>query len=453
MDDDELARLQRRLERERLARKEAERLLEDKARELHLANRKLLLTLDSLEKTVQDRTHELRQALERAEAANRAKNLFLATVSHEIRTPMHGILGMAEVLQHTPLNEEQQQHLCTLQSSANGLLALINDLLDFAKMEAGRLEMVREPFILNEVISGVLQLFLPTSQQKGILLSSKLDLQPRLEVLGDAVRLRQILLNLVVNALKFTEHGKVCIKASVTYQSSLHLGLRIEVSDTGIGIAPELKARLFKPFVQADSSTSRRYGGTGLGLAICQQIVQLFGGEIGCDSTEGEGSLFWFEIPLSLPQPHGSSTTTVTPVQPAKVNNRSLTVLVADDNPVNQQVAMLLLSVLGHKVSIANNGEEAVAAVMIQPFDLVLMDLHMPNMDGFEATQAIRSKGGAVARVPIIALTADTVQGIEERCLQSGMNGFVTKPFTKEKIQQMLTSLAAERQPRAPTEA
>jgi signal transduction histidine kinase/ActR/RegA family two-component response regulator len=429
---DEITRLKQQLERETRARKDAERQLEEKRRELFLANRKEMHAFDNLEKLIQQRTQELSKAVERAEAANHVRNGFLATVSHEIRFPLSNVLGVIDDLLAGMLNEEQTQQLTIIQSSLQELLSLLNDLLDFSRMESGSLTLAQEPFRLADVFSGTLQLFIPTAQRKGIMLSSKYDLPKRLMVQGDEARLRQVLLNLLANALKFTEQGKISLKARLTYQSTAHVGLRVEIADTGIGLPEEVRAHLFKSLHDPATPVPRP---GGLGLAMCAQIVHLFGGEIGCRSEPGKGSVFWFEVPFSL-------ATTASPAASSQppVPTTALHILIVEDNPINQKVATLLFSTLGQNVSVASNGLEALAALQTQSFDLVLLDLYMPQMNGFDTIHAIRSLDSMIARIPIIVLTTDVSDETLERCLDCGVNGFLSKPFTREKAELLLES-------------
>jgi len=429
------------------ARKAGEQILKDNAQELEQKN------------------EELEKALTAAREAARMKSRFLANMSHELRTPMNGVLGMTDFLLGTGLNPEQQEYAESIKRSADSLLVLIDEILDLSRIEAGKLRLDRVDFSLESAIAEITSMFALQARAKGLEFISTIGPGlPELAV-GDPARLRQILTNLLGNAIKFTERGQVGLKAEIVSRSGDAIQLKFTVHDSGIGIPPGEQARLFDSFTQGDESSTRQYGGTGLGLAISKQLVELLGGEIGLDSEPGKGSRFWFTATFGkstaaerskvegrirpTPAAHlsvaKSQTGTaqraeapaLTPRQGSPLI-RSMRILLAEDNEINQRITLRLLQKLGLAADAVVNGRQAVEALEKRQYDLVLMDCQMPDMDGYEATAVIRSREGQSRHQTICALTANAMDGDRERCLAAGMDDYISKPVGLEKLRDAL---------------
>jgi signal transduction histidine kinase/HPt (histidine-containing phosphotransfer) domain-containing protein len=445
-----------------LQRDDAYRSLRDSQRQLLDTNLKIGTANEGLAREIEIRQQAERRAAgarEEAERANRTKSEFLAAMSHEIRTPMNGIMGMNDLLSQTELTEKQRNYVRTIKDCADDLMALLNDILDISKLEAGKIDLEYAAFNLEEIIHRIVELLAPRTAAKGLKLEVTIATDVPTDLIGDSTRVRQILLNLIGNAIKFTDHGSITVGVSLLERSKEGVHLRLEVVDTGIGIDDSATDKLFEKFHQADVSITRRFGGSGLGLAISKQLVELMNGQIGVDSRAGAGSTFWFEILFQVgdsttnvafdgstakPSPTrmvkhkagkvpgiAASSTSATRAVHSNVQNfeSAKRILVVEDNRVNQAVAKGILENAGFIVDIAENGEAAVGAVEAGNYDLVLMDSQMPVLDGLEATRRIRRLIGPKANVPIVATTADAMSGSRERYLEAGMTDYISKPI------------------------
>jgi PAS domain S-box-containing protein len=384
----------------------------------------------------------LREAKAAAEAASEAKGRFLANISHELRTPMNAILGMVDLALQKTSEATARDFLSTARESADLLLALLNDLLDSAKIESGKLELESAPFSLRRVLDQTTQVLAVRASERGIAFSCRIPPEVPNALVGDHVRLRQVLLNLAGNGIKFTERGEVTVSVRVESQEAGEACLEFAVRDTGVGILQSDLDRIFHPFAQADASTTRRFGGTGLGLSISQSLVGMMGGRIWAESEPGQGSTFYFTVrlPLATELPSRSETF----IEISSVPASSLRILLVEDNPANQKLAAYILQDRGHTVEIAGDGRQALSMVEQNQYDMILMDVQMPGIDGLEATKAIRNRKDGGPRVPIIAMTAHAMKGDEERCLAAGMNGYLSKPIDGHEMIALVERLVAE---------
>jgi len=400
----------------------------------------------------EDALESSKEAAERAradaESATQAKSTFLATMSHEIRTPMNGVLGMMEVLEHQGLDVEQRKSVATMRDSAQALLRIIDDLLDFSKIEAGRLELEETAFSLSGLNAGSVDTFRPQASAKGLLIEAFIAAGSNDALVGDPTRVRQVLFNLLSNALKFTNRGGVEVRASTTPLGDGTTRVSLAVRDTGIGLTEEQRLRLFQPFAQADSSTTRKFGGTGLGLSIVRRLAELMGGAVEIESAPGQGSTFKVTLMLKAAPADSPLTALLRPddtaAKPEGLHARKderFRVLVVDDHPVNREVLVRQLNLLGIAADSVNDGVEALEAWAAGQYTAVLADIHMPRMDGYELTQRIReaeAEGRKASRTPVVAVTANAMKGEEERCIDAGMDAYLVKPVSIERLRTTL---------------
>jgi signal transduction histidine kinase/DNA-binding response OmpR family regulator len=408
---------------------------------LRLADeRRLVMHRDVTE--LKEQEERIASERDAADAANRAKSTFLATMSHEIRTPMNGVLGMIEVLERQDLNEVHRRTVSVMRDSAQALLRIIDDVLDFSKIESGRLELEATAFSLSGLIEGALDTVRPQATAKSLVLEAS-NAGSDDALLGDPTRIRQILLNLLSNAVKFTAQGRVQLSVSTTPLGEATRLITIAVSDTGIGLHADQCARLFQPFAQADSSTTRRFGGSGLGLSIVRRLAQLMQGDVVVDSVPGAGSTFTVTLTL-MAAPVDSPLKALSQPQPAPARDArpesDPRILIVDDHPVNREVLMLQLKLLGFETDMANDGVEALEAWAPGRYAAVLADIHMPRLDGHELTRRMRAAEAerSAPRTPIVAITADAMRGEEERCLAVGMDAYLAKPVTIDRLRETL---------------
>ncbi len=397
-----------------------------------------------LEEKVKERTRELEEMAEKAEAASRAKSMFLATMSHEIRTPMNGIIGMIDFLREMEASPEQEEAIDIIQTSADALLNIINDILDFSKIESGKVEFKPEWFDLKALVHDIYQMFKHHAVKKGIALNLHCPDDDGYEFYGDGIKVRQILINLISNALKFTHEGEVDIIAESRMDGE-DIWIKYTVKDTGIGIKEEDMEHLFKPFTQVDQGNARHFQGTGLGLSITHLLARKMNGSVGVESEYGKGTSFWVEIPFKIRKRVKALVEVRESGKTRRIEPGEVSILVVEDNKINQKVAQRIFKKMGHKVAMASNGREAVEMARKHNYDLIFMDIQMPEMDGLEATRTLRGLG---VESIIVAMTANAFASDRQDCLEAGMNDFIAKPIKVGDIQTVTERILADKRAR-----
>jgi signal transduction histidine kinase/ActR/RegA family two-component response regulator len=444
-----LESLKRTLKRERLARKSAESIIEQKSLEIYTTNQKLKSLNEGLEQIIEERTREIQKskdeliiARDKAEQATKAKSIFLSSMSHEIRTPLNGIIGLSELLLNKKLGGEACEMLHSIKYSADNLLVIINDILDLSKIEAGKITFEKVSFNLPTLVNRLYDMFIFKAKEKNLDLTIEMEKDEGFNLIGDSVKLRQILINLIGNSLKFTEKGKVELLVDQGKVDDKNCKMCFTVKDTGIGIPADKLETIFKSFAQSDINTTRKYGGTGLGLTITKKLVELQGGSIRVKSEEGKGTDFTVVMPFGIERnkAHEKEKQTIEYL----AFDGDFKILLVEDNTINQFVALKLLQNWGVSADVANNGEEALEFLENYDYLLVLMDLQMPVMDGVEATKMIRSKSKKILNpnIPIVGLSANAFAETKETVLEAGMNDFTTKPIQQDKLYQVIKKYA-----------